>query len=294
MERTTLDARTNAARRPEREREDLTMNLPNTFADKDCLVFEQGSDGGLYIGTDVGVYFTDNKRIAAFDPLAPEDADDLSNTSGWVRLGGALPHVLSHGLEINYQVNRLRNGMNGRGVWEHGLRCPPDPEDRSETSVYTADAFVEARNDVGSDAVVPAGFKVSYRAGNSVHLTPGFHAQSASRFHAFIHPCEAPGNSFTPKSAPAGFVTEDREASAEPSGLWVYPNPSHGQLNVYCSGLHDDADASISLVDARGQVVWTYGMHSPAIALDVSGLRGLYIIVVVHNGVLLTAKTIIE
>ena len=165
------------------------MNLPNTFADKDCLVFEQGSDGGLYIGTDVGVYFTDNKRIAAFDPLSPEDADDLSNTTGWVRLGGALPHVVSHGLEINYQVNRLRNGMNGRGVWEHGLRCPPDPEDRSETSVYTADAFVEARNDVGSDAVVPAGFKVSYRAGNSVHLTPGFHAQSASRFHALRSVC---------------------------------------------------------------------------------------------------------
>ncbi|MBK8531210.1 MAG: hypothetical protein IPL64_04880 [Flavobacteriales bacterium] len=81
--------------------EDITMNLPNSYVDPDCLVSEQGSDGGLYISTTVGVYFTNNKRIAAF-PVAPPypDADDMNNTSGWVRLGDGLPHAISRGMEI--------------------------------------------------------------------------------------------------------------------------------------------------------------------------------------------------
>ncbi len=275
---------------------DITMNLPNTIVDRDCLEFEQGSDGGLYIATEVGVYFTNNKRIATFDPLNPEDADDLGNTSGWVRLGGTLPHVSSIGLEINYQVNRIRVGTTGRGVWEHGLNCPPDI-DLSESGTYTDDAFIEAQAAITSDAFVPAAHKVTYRAGSEVHLTPGFHATAGSHFHAFIHPCDQPGNSFHPKSMEVeGYAAE--EVEVEPLGagpsLQLFPNPARGSLSVLCSGLAKESNAQLRFVDATGRIVMATTMQGPLILIDVSQLNGFFTVLVETEGTRMSGRVIIQ
>lgn len=239
------------------------------------MAYEQGSDGGLYISTDFGVYFTNNKRIAAYDPDNPEDANE-PNSSGWSLIGTNLPHVGSNGLEINYQVNKIRVGLYGRGAWEHDLYCPPDPSEITESGTYSEDAFVEASTSITSDAIVAADRKVRYRAGESVRLQPGFHAQAGSRFHAFIHPCNAPGNSFNPKMLPVGATqpsSNDSNAS-DALGLTLSPNPTQGQTNVNCPSIPKDGTALLRLIDARGRIVRDLTMKGGQQSLDLTGLHG--------------------
>ena len=275
---------------------DITMNLPNTIVDRDCLEFEQGSDGGLYIATEVGVFFTNNKRIATFDALNPEDADDLGNTSGWVRVGGALPHVTSIGLEVNYQINRIRIGTTGRGVWEHDLHCPPDV-DLNESGTYMADEFKEVQASITSDAIVPSGLQVTYRGGSEIHLTPGFHAEAGSQFHAFIHPCDQSGNSFRPKSMEGeGFAAEEDETETRAAGplLQLFPNPARGSLSVLCSGFVKKSNAQLRFVDATGRIVLITNMQGPLMVLDVSQLNGFFTVVVETDGMRMTGRVIIQ
>jgi len=277
---------------------DLTMNLPNTTVGFDCLAFEQGSNGGLYVATEFGVYFTNNKRIAAFDPQAspPVDPDDLSNTSGWVRLGGGLPHVTARGLEINYNVNRIRVGQTGRGVWEHALHCP-SAEDFNETGTYAANEFLEALNDIVSEAVVPNGLKVDYRAGTEVRLTPGFHAEAGSRFHAFIHPCDLPGNSFKPKNLPMEVdkpIDRPDDRPVAMRTLDLFPNPASSHLSIRCAGLEENEIAQVRLFDATGKQALVVPMRGPLLQLDVSRLNGLFMVVVDRGSERSTGRVIIH
>jgi hypothetical protein len=74
---------------------------------------------------------------------------------------------------------------------------------------------------------------VSYRGGTEVRLLPGFHAQGGSTFHAFIHPCNGPGNSFKMMSyhGSSGSIEEDGHVYI-PLTLKIYPNPNVGQFTV--------------------------------------------------------------
>jgi hypothetical protein len=88
--------------------EDLTQNLPNAYTGQDMLAVEQNSNGGIYLGTDFGVYYSDN-------------ASRAPSGSGWTQLGTALPNVASNGMAINMRSHTVRVGTNGRGAWEHEL-----------------------------------------------------------------------------------------------------------------------------------------------------------------------------
>lgn len=276
---------------------DLTMNLPNTTAQVACLAFEQGSDGGLYISTEVGVYFTNNKRIAAFDPNSPEDADDWGNSSGWVRVGGGLPHVSTSGLEINYQINRIRIGTVGRGVWEHDLHCPPEL-DIVLSGTNTGDSFVEARASISSNATVSTGQRVNYRGGTEVHLSAGFHAAEGAQFHAFIHPCDTEGNSFRPKSlAPSiDLVAQAPDLSFNDTGLLLYPNPATTTLTIRTTS----SDSSLALpgvltiVDVTGRTVIQENFSGTMEVIDVTSLNGLFTVLLDAGQTRLTGRVIIQ
>ncbi|MCO5275087.1 MAG: T9SS type A sorting domain-containing protein [Flavobacteriales bacterium] len=257
--------------------------LPNTGVGSDAVVLERGSNGGMYIGTDLGVYYTNNEFLA--------------NGTGWQLLGGDLPHVSCRGLEISYKANRLRAGMEGRGVWEHDLWCPSEI-DLVESGTYNVNAFREALNDISATALVPVGKDVSYRAGNEVHLLPGFHASSGSRFHAFIHPCDKAGNSFKSMLAGAppaeGSIDFRSIGSAE---LEVYPNPNKGRFTLL---LPDGtaAMASTILWNAQGK---RFPIHpkgsgrTMSVTLDDDIPSGLYLMrVQLDDGAVLHTKIIIE
>jgi hypothetical protein len=138
---------------------------------------------------------------------------------------------------------------------------------------------------------------VSYRDGTEVRLLPGSHAGSGSFFHAFIQPCDHPGNSFKPKDLEnEGFTPEEDQIEPQvvvPS-LQLFPDPAHGSLSVMCSGLATEPSAQLRFVDATGRIVLSKTMQGPLMALDVSHLNGFFTVVVESNGTRLTGRVIIQ
>ena len=67
------------------------------------MVYQNASNDGLYVGTDVGVYFRD-KAAASWQPFFT-----------------GLPNVDVEELEIAYGIGKIRAATNGRGLWESDL-----------------------------------------------------------------------------------------------------------------------------------------------------------------------------
>lgn len=83
----------------------ITGNLPNLPAL--CIAYGPGSSDGLYVGTDIGVYYKDNT---------------LSN---WIFYSNGLPNVIVHELEFHTASNTLRAATYGRGLWEIAAYTAP-------------------------------------------------------------------------------------------------------------------------------------------------------------------------
>jgi PKD repeat protein len=82
----------------------ISSNLPNIPAN--CLVFQNGTDEGLYVGTDLGVYYTD------------------TTLQQWLPFSNGLPNVIIDDLEIQYSSGKLRAATYGRGLWETTIYNP--------------------------------------------------------------------------------------------------------------------------------------------------------------------------
>ncbi len=79
----------------------IKRNLPNISAQ--CLVFDDTSANGLYVGMQSGVYYIN---------------DALNN---WTPFSTNLPNVQTSDLEIHYATRKIRVGTYGRGIWESDL-----------------------------------------------------------------------------------------------------------------------------------------------------------------------------
>jgi len=79
----------------------ISGNLPNLPAN--CIVYENGSADGIYVGMDVGVYYRDN---------------DLTN---WQLFNTGIPNVVISELEIKYNTSELIASTYGRGLWKSDL-----------------------------------------------------------------------------------------------------------------------------------------------------------------------------
>jgi PKD repeat protein len=79
----------------------LSGSLPNIPAN--CVTYVEDNSGGMYVGTDVGVYYRDK------------------NMYDWVPFNDGLPNVIVNELEINYLNKKIRAGTYGRGLYESKL-----------------------------------------------------------------------------------------------------------------------------------------------------------------------------
>jgi photosystem II stability/assembly factor-like uncharacterized protein len=79
----------------------VSGTLPNVPAN--TIVYEKGSNDGLYVGTDVGVFYTN------------------ASMSDWIPFSTGLPNVIVTELEIQYSSGELRAGTFGRGLWKSNL-----------------------------------------------------------------------------------------------------------------------------------------------------------------------------
>nr|NQU93881.1 T9SS type A sorting domain-containing protein [Bacteroidota bacterium] len=80
---------------------DFNEGLPNIPAN--CIIYSNGSNDALFVGTDVGVYYRE-ATMMQWEPF-------MTN----------LPNVKVSWLELNYNNHKLRAGTFGRGLWETGI-----------------------------------------------------------------------------------------------------------------------------------------------------------------------------
>ena len=109
--------------------ENFSGSLPNLPAN--CVVVENNLEEGVYVGTDVGIYYR-NRRM-----------DD------WIPFFDGLPNVIVDELEVHVASGMLRAATFGRGIWESPLagsgpfisHTPPsDTEDQN--GPYPVEAIV--------------------------------------------------------------------------------------------------------------------------------------------------------
>jgi photosystem II stability/assembly factor-like uncharacterized protein len=82
-----------------------SLNLPNIPVNS--IVYELGTNNGLYVGTDMGVFYTNDYF------------------SDWLPFGQGLPNVVVSELEVNLAAGKLRAATFGRGLWESDLFTSP-------------------------------------------------------------------------------------------------------------------------------------------------------------------------
>lgn len=85
----------------------ITGTLPNLPAN--CIVYQTGSNGALYLGMDAGVFYRDNAM------------------SDWSLFNSDLPNVEIFELEIKYNTNKILAATYGRGLWESPLYATQNP-----------------------------------------------------------------------------------------------------------------------------------------------------------------------
>jgi PKD repeat protein len=81
--------------------QNISGTLPNLPVN--CIVYENGSNDGLYVGTDVGVYYIDN------------------TLNDWTSFMTGMPNVVIDELEIDYLSDLIYAGTFGRGLWKSDL-----------------------------------------------------------------------------------------------------------------------------------------------------------------------------
>ena len=105
----------------------VSENLPNIPAN--CVTYEPGSDDAVYVGTDVGIYYTN------------------SNLSEWVDYSQELPNVMVNELEIHVPSGKILAATYGRGMWWNYLADPTTVGIRETCSkelvVYPNPAYAE-------------------------------------------------------------------------------------------------------------------------------------------------------
>ena len=98
-----------------------------------CVQYVKGSDGGIYVATDMGVYYTDNT---------------LEEYIPWMK---DLPSVVVTELTIDQGANKIRASTYGRGLWESDLYIPdtggasinnPDFDNRISTRYNGSDIVI--------------------------------------------------------------------------------------------------------------------------------------------------------
>jgi len=104
----------------------ISGNLPNVPVN--CIVYQKDSPDRLFIGTDIGVFYTDY------------------NSLYWEPYGEDLPNLIVNELEIFYPDNKLRAATYGRGIWETEIPVCNLPEPQvtvlGETELCEGDTLV--------------------------------------------------------------------------------------------------------------------------------------------------------
>jgi photosystem II stability/assembly factor-like uncharacterized protein len=154
----------------------ITGSLPNVPIN--CIVYDNssGSNNGIYIGTDIGVFYRNN------------------SLGDWIPFSNNLPVVEVTDLEIHDALGLLRAGTYGRGIWETSLysNCVSLLSITAANTAPHQPYYFQTSQTITSTALHSGtGANVFYKAGNAVTLSPGFNAKGSGGnvIKASIGPC---------------------------------------------------------------------------------------------------------
>jgi hypothetical protein len=155
----------------------ITGSLPNVPIN--CIAYDagSGSNNGIYIGTDIGVFYRNN------------------TLGDWIPFSNNLPVVEITDLEIHDALGLLRAGTYGRGIWETSLysNCVSSLAITTANTAPHQPYYFQTSQTITSTALHSGtGANVFYKAGNAVTLSPGFTATATNGnvIKAFIGPCD--------------------------------------------------------------------------------------------------------
>ena len=216
--------------------------LPNVAAN--CIAYEPGSANGVYIGTDAGVYYRDD------------------NQTDWIDFSDGLPFLRVMELEINTNVGRLRAATYGRSMWESDLfDSDPCPTDLVLTGTVVGTEVFAASNTIASTQTIASTADVTYSAGTSITLNPGFNVALGGLFLAKMDGCNARTprevlpitGTYVPSTDKA---PEAGLAAADGYAVGNYPNPfrSHTWISFKAPR---DTRVTLEVFNIKGEQVAT-------------------------------------
>lgn len=256
---------------------DLSAGLPNVPVN--AVVHDHGSANGIYVGTDIGVWYRDD------------------NTNGWVEFNQGLPSVVVHDLEINQSTNILKAGTFGRGYWESDLfsadNCPNDLSlsgNVNTSSVFEAKGFI-----VSSQTITGSQTSVVYNAGDYIELGVGFEAVAGIRsFETQLIGCSSskaqPISGIYEGPMPGVAIPYELEPSEDLGmNLRLAPNPGN-DLVSFIFNLPKDGNVTLAMYSIQGEKVVEiiagekYKAGEYRIRHDISDLPNGVYFVKVRNG----------
>jgi len=255
----------------------MSGTLPNVPVN--CITYHNNGKDGIYIGTDIGVFYRDN------------------NMTDWIPFRNGMPNVVVRDLEITN--GKIRAATFGRGIWESDLYGNCDATYTLHGDV-TGFQFFEAADMITSTTNIRGGIgtQVQYRAANQITLNTGFRVTPQSSFLATIGNCS---NSTSPRRShnnrqyrgvyegvmPGALgIASIPNNTAPPSSnrLKLYPNPFSRQSTIEFYIAKTTA-VNISLWDLSGKKIKTLfesasqSAGNYQVRLDATGLRsGIYVV----------------
>ena len=246
----------------------ITGGLPNVSINS--IVVNEDSNEEIYIGTDIGVFFKNTTM------------DD------WAPFMNGLPNVIVSELEIfnDGRHSKLKAATYGRGLWQSDLDCQNVEDIDLTITGSLSTSFRHASNNITSDATISANKNVIFRAGNSIHLTPGFHVEKGAKFHAYIAGCEEKENSSnrfnvlsniykdTSKKLETNIINNEKK-------IEIYPNPCN---NFFIVKGGTTNIKQLEIYNISGMKIRTINNISFNSKIGISNLQqGVYIVKVIKN-----------
>ena len=231
----------------------------------------KGSNGGLFVGNDLGVYYRDNTM------------------SQWETFSTGLPNVEVSDIEINEDAGVVRVSTYGRGIWESPINhdSPPIIEFQADKTVICPGETV---NFTDRTSGTPTSWSWTFAGGNpgsstdknpSVSYdTPGMYDVELSATNEFGTTAATKTGYIQVKEAQFGPLMEGFEGNFPPDG-WLVNNPDGGLAfvqrvdagrNSSSSMVMNNADnANVGEIDEiLLQPVNLAAMVNPAFSFDVA------------------------
>ncbi len=196
---------------------------------------------------------------------------------------------------FNFNTTRSSRLLTGTGT---DVICPAVPTTLAPNGLPIPFAIYHAVEAIVSEGRVDAGGLVTFKAGNMITLTPGFHVVKEGNFLAIIEDCPEAITDFPEETAESrnGLSTTP---FASKQALSVYPNPFSYTTTIDFD-LFEEQKAHLAIYSATQQLVkvletnkaMSKGNHKYEFSGD-NLIGGMYFVVLTTENTRLTKKLIL-